>query len=267
MEGKKSSMSQRTILWGIIRYEFKMQARRRAMWLVFAAITLIMLAVLPSYWSDAGQNFQGMGLLQQVALVTWDLCWLPVIGIGIFLADRFPRDRSCRVDELLESTVGTLNTRLAGKYLGCLLGTTFPAFLSYSFLMGVLALLDRSLLVLPLALVTYLTVIVPGICFITAFTLICTSLIWVPLYQFLFIGYWFWGNMLGPRVGLPTLSTTILTPRGSFIAAGLFGLPPVNGVPVASPLAGIASMLLLLLIPFLVMLLFYHVLRWEQLHR
>ena len=91
---------------------------------------------------------------------------------------------------------------------------------------------------------------------------------WVPLYQFLFIGYWFWGNMLGPRTGLPTLSTTILTPRGSFIAADLFNVPTVYpGMPTAAPLTGIASMLLLLLIPLLVMLLFYRCLRWEQLRK
>src|SRR5690349_20225598 len=245
MEGEKSSMSQRAILWGIIRYEYKMQARRRSMWLVFAAIALIMLAVLPSYWGDSGQNFQGMGLLQQVALVTWDLCWLPVLGIGIFLADRFPREKSHRVDELFESTVGTLNTRLVGKYLGCLLGTLFPAFLSYALVMCVLAFLDHSLLVLPLALLSYITIIVPGVCFITAFTLACTSLMWVPLYQFLFVGYWFWGNMLGPRQGLPTLSATILTPRGGFIASGLFNAPPISGLPATSPLMGIASLLLL----------------------
>jgi hypothetical protein len=190
-----------------------------------------------------------------------------VLGIGIFLADRFPREKSHRVDELFESTVGTLNTRLVGKYLGCLLGTLFPAFLSYALVMCVLAFLDHSLLVLPLSLVAYIIVTVPGVCFITAFTLACTSLIWVPLYQFLFVGYWFWGNMLGPRAGLPTLSNTILTPRGSFIAAGLFAIPPVNGTPVATPLAGVASLLLLLLIPLLVMLAFYRVLKWEQLRR
>jgi len=260
-------MSQRAILWGVIRYEYKMQARRRSMWLVFATIALIMLIAMPGYLIDSGQNFQGMNLLQQVALVTWDLCWLPVIGMGIFLADRFPRDKSCRVDELFESTVGTLNTRLMGKFLGCLLGTLLPAFLSYCLAMGVLAFFERSLLVLPLSLVTYITIVVPGVCFVTAFTLACTSLMWVPLYQFLFIGYWFWGNMLGPRMGLPTLSTTILTPRGSFIAAGLFNAPPINGLPTASPLTGIASMLLLLLVPLLVMLLFYRFLKWEQLRK
>ncbi|HEY6541606.1 MAG TPA: hypothetical protein VIZ18_11735 [Ktedonobacteraceae bacterium] len=260
-------MGQRAILWGVMRYEFKMQARRRSLWLVFAAIALIMLIAMSGDVINPGLNFRGMSLLQQVAMVTLDVSWLPVIGMGIFLADRFPRDRSHHVDELLESTVGRLNTRLAGKYLGCLLGTLLPAFLSYCFAMGVLAFFERTLLVLPLSLVTYITIVVPGVCFVTAFTLACTSLIWVPLYQLLFIGYWFWGNMLGPRTGLPTLSTTILTPRGSFIAAGLFDVPPVNGTPAATPLMGIASLLLLLLIPLLVMLLFYRFLRWEQLHK
>jgi ABC-2 type transport system permease protein len=260
-------MSQRAILWGVVRYEFKMQARRRSLWIVFAGITLIMLAAMPGPLINAGQNFKGMTLLQQVATVTLDINWLPVIGIGIFLADRFPRDRSHRVDELFESMVGTLNTRLVGKYLGCLLGTLFPAFLAYCFDMILLAYIKHTLLVLPLSLVTYIAIVVPGVCFVTAFTLACTSLMWVPLYQILFIGYWFWGNMLGPRTGLPTLSTTILTPRGSFIGAGLFGISPLNGMQGTTPFLGIASLLLLLLIPLLVMLLFYRYLKWEQLRK
>lgn len=258
-------MSQRAILWGVIRYEFRMQARRRSLWIVFAGIALIMLAVMPGDIINSGQSLRGMNLLQQVAAVTFDISWLPVIGIGIFLADRFPRDKSHRVDELFESTAGTLSTRLAGKYLGCLLGTLLPAFLAYGLAMCALALLKHTLLVLPLSLVAYTASVVPGVCFVTAFTLACTSVIWVPLYQFLFIGYWFWGNMLGPGMGLPTLSATILTPRGSFIAAGLFNIPPVTpGMPAASLLTGMASMLLLLLIPLLVMLLFYRSLKWEQ---
>jgi len=81
----------------------------------------------------------------------------------------------------------------------------------------------------------------------------------------MYIGYWFWGNMLGPNAALPTISTTILTPRGSFIGAGLFGISALNGgTQSTTPLLGIASMLLLLLIPLLVMLLFYRYLRWEQ---
>jgi ABC-2 type transport system permease protein len=257
-------MSQGAILWGVIRYEFKMQARRRSLWIVFAGIALVMLASLPGNLLNSGQNIQGASLLQQVAAVTLDINWLPVLGIGVFLADRFPRDKSNRIDELFESMVGTLNTRLAGKYLGCLLATLLPAFLAYCFDIILLAYFKRTLLVLPLSLLTYTTIVVPGACFITAFTLACTSLLWVPLYQFFFIGYWFWGNMLGPRTGLPTLSTTILTPRGSFIGAGLFGVSPLNWTQGTTPLPGIASLLLLLLIPLLVMLLFYRYLRWQQ---
>lgn len=260
-------MSQRAILWGVIRYEYKMQVRRRFLWLVFAGIALLMLLAMSGDLVNSGRNFQGMSLLQQIATATLDISWLPVIGIGVFLADRFPRDRSCRVDELFESTVGTLNTRLLGKYLGCLLGTLLPAFLAYCFAMCVLAFYRHTLLVLPLSLVAYTTIVLPGVCFVTAFTLACTSLMWVPLYQLLFIGYWFWGNMLGPRTRLPTLSTTILTPRGGFIAGGLFNVAPINGLSAAAPLTGIASLLLLLLIPSLVMLLFYRYLRWEQLRK
>jgi ABC-2 type transport system permease protein len=257
-------MRQRAILWGVLRYEFKMQVRRRSLWVVFAGIALLMISSLSGSLNNSEQHFAGMTLLQQVASVTVDINWLPVIGIGVFLADRFPRDRSNRVDELFETTVGTLNTRLTGKYLGSLLATLLPAFSVYVFIIGILAIYKHNLLVLPLSLVTYTTIVMPGVCFVTAFTLACTSLMWVPLYQFLFIGYWFWGNMLGPQTGLPTLSVTILTPVGSYIGAGLFGVSPMKWTQGTTPLLGLTSMALLLLIPLLVMLLFHRYLRWEQ---
>ena len=257
-------MSQRAILWGVIRYEFKMQARRRSLWIVFAGIALIMLGAMPGSLFNSGEHLGRMTLLQQVASVTVNIDWLPLIAIGIFLADRFPRERSNRVDELFESMPGTLNTRLAGKYLGCLLGTLLPAFLAYCLDISLLAYITHTALVLPLSLITYTTIVIPGVCFITAFTLVCTSLMWVPLYQFLFIGYWFWGNMLGPRIGLPTLSTTILMPSGGFIGAGFFGSASVAWIKGVTPLESLASLLILLLIPLFVMILFYRYLRWQQ---
>lgn len=257
-------MGQRAILWGVIRYEFKMQARRRLLWIVFAGIALIMVAIMSGNLSNSREHLEGMTLLQQVASVTVDIDWLPLIAIGIFLADRFPRERNNRVDELFESMPGTLNTRLAGKYLGCLLGTLLPAFLAYCLDISLLAFFKHSLLVLPLSLITYTIIVMPGVCFITAFTLACTALMWVPLYQFLFIGYWFWGNMLGPRIGLPTLSTTILTPSGSFIGAGFFGSVSVAWITGVAPLESLASLLILLLIPLFVMILFYRYLKWQQ---
>jgi len=257
-------MSQRAILWGVMRYEYRMQIRRRSLWIVFAGIALLLTSTVLGNLAGLEQNYAHMPLLQLVGSVTVDINWLPIIAIGLFLADRFPRDRTAKVDELFESTVGRLNTRLAGKYLGSVLATLAPAFLVYFIVMCILAFYRHTLLVFPISLITYTAIVLPGVCFVAAFTLACTAWMWVPLYQFLFIGYWFWGNMLGPRVGLPTLAITILTPEGSFIGAGIFGSTAVAWIKDVPPLEGFASMLLLLLISLLVMILFYRYLKWEQ---
>ena len=34
----------------------------------------------------------------------------------------------------------------------------------------------------------------PGLLFVAAFSVSCPVILWVPLYQFLFVGYWFWGR-------------------------------------------------------------------------
>ena len=39
----------------------------------------------------------------------------------------------------------------------------------------------------------------------SAFSLAVTLLIGAPLYRLAFIGYWLWGNLVGPQYGIPTL--------------------------------------------------------------
>lgn len=83
----------------------------------------------------------------------------------------------------------------------------------------------------PLGLLAFAAVNLPGLLFVGAFSIACTAILWVPLYQFLFTGYWFWGNWLlqGPQsplyIPVPTLSGTLLTPAGYYAAIGLFGVP------------------------------------------
>ena len=97
-----------------------------------------------------------------------------------------------------------------------------------------------------------------SILFIGAFSIACTSFLWVPLYQFLFVGYWFWGNLL-PNFGIPTLSETILTPVGGYMCTGFFNPEGREGVcspgiQGATPLQGVESTLLLLSMAVLVLL-------------
>ncbi|MFL5653431.1 MAG: hypothetical protein ACJ8CB_04530 [Ktedonobacteraceae bacterium] len=118
-------------------------------------------------------------------------------------------------------------------------------------------------LAIPLALETFAAIVLPGILFIAAFSIACPAILWVPLYQFLYVGYWFWGNWLSPRFGIPTLSNTILTPGGGYISAGFFGEDSIHGLQ-ATPLQGVESMLLLLCIAIFVTLVLWSYLKWQQ---
>jgi ABC-2 type transport system permease protein len=62
---------------------------------------------------------------------------------------------------------------------------------------------------------------VPPIFFVGAFSIACTTLLWAPLYQFLFVGYWLWTN-LNPGEAIPTLNATLLSPAENYVITGFF---------------------------------------------
>jgi hypothetical protein len=107
-------------------------------------------------------------------------------------------------------------------------------------------------------------VIVPGALFLAAFSLAVPVFLWLPLYQFLFVCYWFWGNAFDPGKGLPTLSNTILTPLGGYILAGFFGEDSGLIVHHATVVQGVESLLLLLAIAACVLIALWRYLLWRQ---
>jgi ABC-2 type transport system permease protein len=236
-------VNQYKFLSGVLVYEFKMQIRRRSLWLAFLCFALLILRTVIGGFNNPEQLPVNVPLMRLVAYLTIITNWLPPIGVGIFLADRLPRDRRTQVDELLNTLPGPLSARLAGKYLGSTLAALVLAFAMFSIVVGLIIYHTHNIVAIPIALITYATIVIPGILFIAAFSLACTSFMWVPLYQFLFVGYWFWGNLFSPEIGIPTLTATILTPIGGFISAGL---------------------LLLLGIAALVMTMLYNYLKWRS---
>lgn len=265
-DGDEQAVSSRQfpIFLGVLIYEFRMQIRRRSLWLIYGFFALVLENNVFSGFNNPEIHLNTMPLLQLVAYMTAITNWVTPLGIGVVLADRLPRDKIHRVDELLESTPGRLRTRLLGKYCGCLLASLTPALILNTITMSVIAYLRHTLLVLPLSLLTYSVIALPGIAFIAAFTFAFTSFMWTPLYQFLFVGYWFWGNLLNPQAGLPTLSGTILTPIGTFICAGIFGVSPEPWLKGVGMMEGLASLVVLLVIPALVLLLLLIYLKWEK---
>lgn len=253
---------QLSIFSGVLRYEFLMQIRRRALWITFLSIALLFLirGSLIGYLS-----INPFHLSETALLADWTrgLMFLFPIAIGVLLADRLPRDRRTRVEEILTSLPGTLQVHIAGKYLGSMLATLIPFLMFYWIGVGIILYSSHDAQAIPIALLTFITIALPGIIFVSAFSIACPAIMWVPLYQFLFIGYWFWGNILAPSNGIPTLSATILTPVGGYMASGFFG-DNEQLIQHATTLQGIESILLLLGISVLVFFVLVRLLKWQS---
>lgn len=244
---------------GAARYEFRMQARRKALWVVFAAFapTVFLLSLGPwTRWSE--------GLPVPHLVANWSLAvqfFLP-IAFGCLLADRVPRDGLTHVQELLEALPAALGVRFLGKYIGATLATLVPVLLIWAMGIAYIATDRDNLEALPLGLAAFAVVNLPGLLFVAAFSVSCPVILWVPLYQFLFVGYWFWGNLIPQGFGMPTLSHTILTPFGEYTANGFFGTEQATAR--ATVFEGIASMALLIGLGALALLGGYALLRRQE---
>ena len=245
---------------GAVLYEFKMQVRRKALWIVTGLFFLF----------TSLMDFQGPWQLPDSTLVIVILMdwthetqdFMP-IAFGILLADRLPRDRRLRADELLWSLPGSLAERFLGKYVGATLATLVPLFLIYAAGVVYVAVDRGSVQAILIGLAMFAAVSLPGLLFVAAFSVSCPVVLWVPLYQFLFICYWFWGNLLNPDRRIPTISGTWLTPYGDYMMYGFFELRWFNGKE-AAVWEGLASMGLLLGLAALALYCAYRVIQFQQ---
>ena len=240
-------MNQLAVFLGVFKYEFRMQVRRRAIWLTMLLIALLVLLLL-----TRSPNFgELLSRLSQLPIKDVVVYWTDIvnavlpIGVGVLLADRLPRDHKTKVDELFTSMPAALSIRLLGKYLGSICATLMPMLICYLLGLTVILYETQNALALPIALEAFAAIVLPGILFISAFSLACPAIMWVPLYQFLFVGYWFWGNLLTPGTGIPTLNNTLLTPIGEYQTQGFFNVHLFQ-LPNATALQGVESILALL---------------------
>ena len=265
-------MSHLAAFLGAARYEFLMQIRRVALWVG-------MLFLYPFCFNHFNDRFldpitfpaarYSLGQWAQFIALFFPL------AAGLLLADRFTRDRKTRVDELLPTTQSALGARLSGKYIGSALATLVPIFAAY--VIGVALIIGHwnAFGDVPLALGLFLVGLVPAVLFVGAFSIACTTVLWPVLYQFLFVGYWFWGNFLNPHLGIPTLNGTLLTPSGKHTITGLFfsasgihlGQSGGISLPVSTFQQGVESLLLLLGCALVAQAAAWGWLRWQETHR
>lgn len=208
-------------LIAVVSVEARMQLRRRSLWLLSAAVVTL------SFVGGGPRAAYHLPQSTPVAEVmgTWALTFnlLLPIAAGCLLADRLIRDRRLGVEELLATTATRPDVRLWGKYAGVVGAAAVPVLL-VDLAAGLYETAHRDApAAVPLALAAFATVNLPGLAFIAAFAMVCPLVLGAPLFRVLFVGYWFWGNLMNPQY-LPSLTGSLLAPIGDYAAVGWFGV-------------------------------------------
>lgn len=247
-------MNSLAVAVGATRYEFAMQLRRRALWIGFGLLSILLLAAFNSLVNQLGVRItpHGPAYSRHDIVLMWSTTctFILTAGAGLLLADRTPRDRRTRTIELLQTAPAPAWSRLVGKYMGSVAATLGPILLVYLAGIGILMARWQDINILPVALAAFAALTVPPVFFVGAVSIACTTVLWPPLYQFLFLGYWAWAS-LNPGEAIPTISGTLLSPTEGYTLTGFFHFatyyPQDKGFyPDSSVALGIANIAVLL---------------------
>ena len=214
---------------GVARHEFNMSIRRPGFWIAYALLgSFYAVSVFASspdgssdvirpeqIWSEAGH------------IVFMFNIFLPLLA-GILGADRMQRDFRTGVRELQRSAPLSTPAYILAKYLGVVGSVLMPIFILVS-IVGLLLVIKGSAPVQFLwpLLLAFLSIAVPAHAFVVAFSLACPLVMPLRVYQVLFTGYWFWGNLLSPQA-FPTISDTPLNAVGQYPLQAYFGMYTVS---------------------------------------
>jgi len=270
-------MKSLSIIGGALWYEFRMQIRRPSIWIVLVLVSAMVYLlwyafaaplvhghlrteVNPPQYVPPSQSDAVLFLAQMMGM------FMP-LGVGLVLADRLARDHKIRVDEIFDSFSSSFGARLLGKYLGCVLATLIPVLLIYAIGIGYTLSQVPGAQGLLLALETFAAIPLPGILFVAGFSIALPAIIKVPLYQFLFTGYWFWANLMSPRFKIPTLTGTMLNAAGPYAQEAFFHFQWIFLQLNIGVLQGIESVTLLIGLGLLAMIGVWGYLRWQKAHR
>ena len=220
------------------RYEYLMQVRRPAVWVVVIGLIGLRCAALfpPGFTSTTDHAT----LVADWANNFIQLC---PIGVGAVLADRVRRESRLDLDDLLTSTPTGIGPRLWGKAIGAGAATTTTVAVAWVGLLGYL-IAQRGAGVIPVGLAAFAAIILPGLVFISACSVTIPHLTGPVLYRIGLFGYWIWGNMVGPRYGIPTPAGTPFEAIGEYPSGAWFhgflldarerGINPTGGEAVLS---------------------------------
>ena len=221
------------------RYEFRMQVRKRSVWIVPALTLVLFVLIGGSLLRDLFDPTERPAEARTaVVALAVQIHALLSIGFGCLLADRLVRDDRLRVAPILDATPAEPRARLLGKYLGAGAATALPIVMVYLGFTIAYAVYTGAPSALGWGLAACGVVILPGLLFVAAFALAVPLIVPAPLFRVLFVGYWLWGNLVPPEM-MPTLARTLVHPLGGYPLVALLDFHGIDGDDsLAGPVAG-----------------------------
>jgi len=255
-------------IFSLIQYEFSMCVRRPGFWIAYVLLTLFYLITIlaPStnppddilhpekIWPEAGHTVFLFNI------------FMPLLA-GILSADRMQRDFRGGMRELQRSAPLSIPGYILAKYLGILASVLLPMFLLVAATgLWQVARGHASVEFLWPLFLAFLSIAVPAHAFVVAFSLACPLVLPLRVYQVLFTGYWFWGNLISPKA-FPTISDTFLNAAGQYPLQGFFGmtLDSTYSVEVGfTPLEATLNLLVLVACITITLFVLDRYLRWQE---
>ncbi len=209
--------------FSIVRHEFGMYVRRPGYWIAYILLSGFYIFSIFAESADPAENvilpseiwFEAGNMVFMLNV------FMPLLA-GILTADRMKRDFTGGIRELQTSSPFSLPKYILSKFLASFAGVLMPIF--------ILTLGAGSVMVirkvapvefLGVLMLAFLSIVVPTHAFVTAFSLVCPLVMPLRVYQVLFTGYWFWGNLLSPKA-FPTISDTVLNAVGQYPLQAFF---------------------------------------------
>ncbi len=210
---------------GLTRHEFAMSVRRPGFWIAYVLLgAFYVVSILAPSMNGPEDAIQPDQVWPQAGHTVFMFnIFLPLLA-GILTADRMPRDVSTGMRELQRSAPLTERAYILAKYAGVLLSVLLPMFLLVFVTGALLVAIGLAPLgfLWPLGL-AFLSIAVPSHAFVVAFSLALPMVLPLRIYQVLFTGYWFWGNLLSPQA-FPTISDTVLNAAGQYPLQAFFDM-------------------------------------------
>lgn len=158
---------------------------------------------------------------QIVAAQLYYLNTFTPVGIGVALADRFVRDHTLGVREVLDALPVGVAARVWGRFAGLVAGAAVPLLAVWLVEAVRIAVMRHDAGAIGLALAAFAAGVLPGLVLVCGLCLAGPALLGVPLFRVVFVIYWFWGNLVPTQIA-PSPSASWFTPIGGITLSAIF---------------------------------------------